>query len=435
MAFLVSQAYDYLHLTRVIRGFVQGHPIVKKTSPLLPFDGITFTGTGAGELYVTTNSGAVAGSSPGTAYRLTCTLGGGAGVATFSFKRDPAGANANVGGGTVTADTRFADSTFGEVIVRTTTNWVIGDQINWSLVNSPLTAEKWIEDRWNENVDSGDGFGNKYTEWVAHGPSVGGGKTIYAGMSDSFDQVADRWNKVVYGMDGYVGGSNIFSQPNGFTQPPLLLLRKTSPMPVWLVCDGDRWAGVVKAAGVYEWFYAGWINIFGTPGNHPMPTLYGGMATLGTEVTSSTGTNHRAFWDGGGVGGVVAACAFRWVDGTWIRPANYDTGGSNTGAHPACFSPYSGNAAGNPSGAISNILGLMQRVLPTIGDSKYELLPITLCLTSPQPAVVGELKGVRAVSGFSQASENQIIDGSDTYIVFQNGFRSGRADFAALKME
>lgn len=440
MAFLVSQAYDYNQFIRAVRSFVQGHPQIRKpTDPMLPFDGIVFSGTGAGELYVATNSGAVAGASPGTAYRLTCGVAGGAGVAKFTLRRDPTGANVLIGTvDGITADVRFRDATFGEVIIRTTSSWGVGAQINFSLVNSTLGAQAWSEDRFLEDL-SADANGNYVTEWISHGPGVGGGLSIYTAMGVQYSHADDRYNIALYGQDSFAAGSAINLQPNsnsisGTVNVPLMCLRK-SPMPFWLVCNGDRHAAIVKAGSVYEWYYQGFIAVHGTPGNHALPLFIGGCHTQTAAVTGSVDVPHRAFWDPSPHASTGSSAHFRWVDGTWIRTINNtDTTGSRTPAKTCVMLPYASYVSGAEA-PLQSFSGFMARIKPALGTSEYEAIPITLAITSPQNAIVGDLIGVRAVSGFSQASENLLTIGGQTWVVGQNTFRTARDSFAALLLE
>ena len=439
MGFLVSQAYDYNQFVRAVRSYTNGFPQLKKTNAMLPFDGIVVTGTGAGELYTASNTGCVAGVSPGTAYRLTCTLGGGAGVAKFTMKRDPAGANVTIGAVSgVTADVRFRDATYGEVIVRTTTNWVIGDQINWSMIDTLLGSQKWVEDRFTEDV-SPDGNGNFTTEWISHGPGLGGGLSIHGIMNTTFDNANDRFFVALRSCDSYASGSVTLAQPN-ISPVVFIHLRKSSPMPFWLCVNGDRLVGACKAAGVYEWFHIGYLSIFGTPGNHPRPVFVGGTSTRGNIGTSDTDTGHRAFFSPGlhSAGATGEGACFRWVDGTWYRGFyNYDASGAQGGSgKTGAIIPYGSTGSDSGAASIGDWNGFMQKVVAALGTGNYQLLPVTLVFkTTPQNAIVGDFQGIKAISGNSQASENLVTIGGDTYIVLQDTFRTSRAAYAALKLE
>jgi hypothetical protein len=50
------------------------------------------------------------------------------------------------------------------------------------------------------------------------------------------------------------------------------------------------------------------------------------------------------------------------------------------------------------------------------------------------PNVYGELDGVKAITGFSQGSENTVtVDGIE-YLVIQNVFRNTTSDFFAVQL-
>jgi hypothetical protein len=65
-------------------------------------------------------------------------------------------------------------------------------------------------------------------------------------------------------------------------------------------------------------------------------------------------------------------------------------------------------------------------------DGGYSLFPVVLCDNTPN--VYGELDGVKALTGFSQGSENTVTVGGIQYLVIQNVFRNTKSDFFAVEL-
>jgi hypothetical protein len=60
------------------------------------------------------------------------------------------------------------------------------------------------------------------------------------------------------------------------------------------------------------------------------------------------------------------------------------------------------------------------------------LQPLILHQRYPTMSVLGELEGVYAISGFSNAAENTAVIGGITHVVMQNAARTGVHDYWAI---
>ena len=70
------------------------------------------------------------------------------------------------------------------------------------------------------------------------------------------------------------------------------------------------------------------------------------------------------------------------------------------------------------------------------GDPVTPLFPLTFTINSPSVQMLGELHNVYWVSGAQgTTAEDEVIDGSDTYIIFQNIHRTDNWTFYAIRDE
>ena len=450
--FNISEAFDYNNFIRQVRSLAQDHPQVTKTTPLDPADtGFVVTGTGDGVTYLAAGANMFVGP-----FQLQCTLGGGDGVATFDVVEDFGGTPTTVG--VLTAGVRFNWTDTGEVnelIVRTTTPWVIGDDIDFTTVAGALGAEAWAEDRFVEG--SPDGNGDFVTEWLTEGPSIGGGDQINVGMESRFDDPTSRRNIQLVGADGFVGGSDFDAQPNSsalLSGGAKYLYGSNTPGPMWVVVTGDYITGVMNPeAGVYESFFMGFVAIFGTPGNHPKPIMIGGCGSNDVfTVTEIADNGHSAFFDPGeqlltGVGDGFGSMIFRWVDGLWLNFVNRNTNTSASSGNGKQFAParwtqpYKSQDAtyqitNQPSAAGFDWSEMSRRLIDR-PSGRYNLRPIEMFITTPQSAVVGQIPSWKYIPGFNVTVEDTVEDTAPVFngVVIKNTFRLNRDNFAVLQLD
>lgn len=447
--FLVGEAFDYNDFVKQMRCMAQNHPRVSKSNPKNGIaEGITITGTGAGRLYVTPGA-----SVPTGGYTLTCTRAGSdttSPLAQFSVVRNSGSVNI----GTLTAGRRFVDnqspSTRLGLILRTTTPWIIGDTIAFTLVAGTLGSQAWIQDRFTEGTE--DANGDFVTEWIAHAPTIASAGASpedrqHFGLQTMFTFATGIYNVRLRGFDGYVSANLYANQTNSSTEKYIHLLDQ--PMSFWATVNGDRLCAVVKCGSVYEWVYLGWVDVHATGTQHPKPMFVGGMSADSTLSASSIDNNHSAFWDPATSLGAQTSAVFRWVDGTWLVVLNKSGTNDDNLAGNLAIQPFGAVAAGGVLGQIATAQApaenvrtgftyLTNRWVPQLGSNRYELMPCTIVMKTPAVNVIGDLIGVYGISGFSQASENTVLDDNSPqryYVVFQNAFETTRRSFAALRLE
>jgi len=268
-------------------------------------------------------------------------------------------------------------------------------------------------------------------------PGLSGTEQIYLQIQAFCNVGQDVYNWRLRGAQGYSGGVgfNWFNQPGA--SPDAFVYLWDQPMNYWFIANGQRVIVVAKVATSYESLYMGKILPDGTPAQYPYPVFIGGTGgnaqpvnALGYDPSASqrrysdNSGYHAAFFD--------PACAYLChVDSAWYTWAHYSQGGriNQTGDNINCIWPYLLGRAG-PSGQASNEFGL--NWLTTNADGTYPLLPTRLEAVTPQLSLHGTLGGVYGTCGVGNSSESTVTVAGDDYLMMQDTFRNGIANFVAL---
>jgi hypothetical protein len=484
--YFAGRAFDYNDVIKQIRGFVQGHPQVFKTDYDVPQSGITITGTGVGNLYVSTESytpaGAVGAASPsGTGYRLTCTVAGSEVTSPRAqFTVEQLGISPSVLG-TLTAgerwapdgdDPQYVGSPLGSpgqvasplhglrLILDTSTNWAVSDTIEFRLVDHNLDGNaiyNWEEQRFRQQAE--DGIGNFDTDWIARAPTFALATSspqaeVYYGLKSTYNVSQNYFNVGVMGADGYNDSALFNAQPN--TSGVRYWLLDETSFPFWVKADGDGIWCCARIGSVYQHMTMQLIKVFATGTQHPKPMYIGAQAELET-VTFSESDNDRnaSCFDPGD----ESSALFRWVDGNWYkvenRTAAYTKGANRDSAavgeiytgvfwvHPfrsnyGQASWDNGTMGGESTLSIMEWNNFLNQMIARY-DGSYELIPVALITGTPQDAVVGDFSYIKAVTGQGINAEDTTTDTSQSpnqeYIAFQNTNLSDRDNFIVMEKE
>lgn len=259
------------------------------------------------------------------------------------------------------------------------------------------------------------------SEYIWRAPGDGGADQIFVGASVFSNVTGDYYNWRLGGFTGYAAGSAFTAQPGAMTDCILPLWN--SSMPYWCIASGKRVIVIAKVSTVYESAYLGFIDSYATPGQWSYPLAIGGSMSWNTEPGATsvnwrwsyTGNEHRAFACGGNyavVRDVDAPIRVRKSDGTW-RGFSIATG---------------------PYGLIWPYGCGMTDIRANL-DGSYPLLPIVLAEDmGAVENVFGELAGTMATTGFSNAAENTVTVGRDTWLVVQNIHRTTKVDYFCARL-
>lgn len=233
-------------------------------------------------------------------------------------------------------------------------------------------------------------------EVILKGVGLSGLEEIYIGFRTYQNSGADYYNLLVGCFTGYVPTNSFDTQPGAYLSG---VPAHNNRIDYWIVCNAQRIACAMKVGTpVYEPFYAGKMFPYGRPSQYPYPLICGGSLVGAAATRFSEGTHNFMI-----KGGANARMGLRTND-SWVNPSVH---------------PYD-NAA---------LCGATQ-LRDTNG--KYTLMPIEIYSTN---GLYGSLDGLFQISGFNNAVENTIVIGGVTYVVFQNVWRTGFADYFAMRMQ
>lgn len=406
-------ASDYLNLFQRLRKYLTGSFSVENELPKVG-------NTGDGYLnYLLCGPSAVA-----ETWTVTCTTGGGNGVAIFSVTGSVSGPQTAVTAGT---------PQFGAILeigVRAgASDYIIGDEYTFDVVaNSIPVGQQWTELKYSPgveitpgannsmNVDPGGsvplGEGIYANELYLKGPGLAGADAIHVNMFTNYDEPGDYYNLGFKGATGFETLDNFDNQPGASSLNGMMAWQ--FQIPYWIVADGRRFIITYKISTYYMSGYFGFILPYATPTEYPYPLYIGGSYTNANLKWSNESHNHRSFFD-------PYAAYMYTIEGTWLTIQNkYDSSGTEVAPTTSNIWPYGGNTVSN--------------VRQSPGDV-YPMLPMVMHSSSNGGNVLGELSGCFWCPGFANASENTLVVDAVDYIIFQDVYRAGNIDYYALKQE
>lgn len=275
-----------------------------------------------------------------------------------------------------------------------------------------------------------DGVDAAFSQTIWEAPGNDGDSEILVGVHGFERQDADYFNWELAGFDGYLATSRWYAQA-GFHGKLYLPLWDAS-IPYWFVADGRRVIVVAKISTQYEIAYLGFLDPYFSPEQLPYPLAIGGALAFGPSIPDWSSTDfrwsnitnkHRALTHSDpGISSdfqtETRQMRARIWGGGWL---GYD-GTVNDGI------PY-------PSAARHMIwpyccgLTLLDKNL----DDGYTLWPVML--NAGTPNTMGELRGIRCITGQGLTAETLTRHGSIDWMVLHNIYRTDRDDFLAIALD
>ncbi|MDR0674099.1 MAG: hypothetical protein LBF93_10725 [Zoogloeaceae bacterium] len=245
-------------------------------------------------------------------------------------------------------------------------------------------------------------------ELILRGAGYTGTEEIFIGMKTYESVEADYYNLAVATFTGYVAGNSFETQPGAMVMGVPCHNQRVD---FWLSVNPQRIACAMKVGTpVYESFYLGKMLPYARPSQYPYPMVCAGMLPS-ASATRYSDTAHDLPYKG-----KRANLKLRTNDG-YVQPY----------AYPWQNRRLCGvGIITDPSG------GLVNTHLRDTGD-QYPLLPVEL--NDNANNLWGALDGVYFVPGFNVVVEDTItIDGVD-YVVIEDVWRTGFADYYALRLD
>lgn len=297
--------------------------------------------------------------------------------------------------------------------------------------NGSIPSWAWSELKHTVAVDA--------EEIYLRGPGNNADQNVYVNTAFGPDLAAgsDAWSWDSRGATSFNTLEPIGSQPGVDINSKVMPLND-QPSQYWFFANGRRYIIVAQVtASVFTNCYCGFISPFepvSTPLAYPYPLYIGAsMGTTGVRFSSESDATHRSFWNPGYRNSVSGTAAIFSAANGWKAIANHISNGAKvTGADSSGLrgttDPYSN----------SNDLGgfFVDNMEPLFGGG-YLLTDVEVSLANSDwhgyRERFGVLDGVAHITGISNSVLNEVTIGGDTYIVFQEAFRTGQGDYVAIK--
>lgn len=235
-----------------------------------------------------------------------------------------------------------------------------------------------------------------YRELILKGEGLSGTEEIFVGFKTYQDSTADYYNLLIGTFIGYVPLNTFETQPGAYITS---VCAHNNRIDYWLVVNAQRIAAVLKVGTpVYETLYAGKFFQYGRPTQYPYPVVSGG-SMLGQQAVRYSDTDRAAFWTNTG----QTNLGMRDNTG-WRNPKVY---------------PMESEGV-----AVTDHLRDNNSTYPLLASELYD-----------NNGVYGMLDGIYYISGFNNVVENTLVISGVTYVVVQNIWRTGFADYIAMRLD
>jgi len=323
------------------------------------------------------------------------------------------------------------------------TGWIEGE-VRTFTVGSPVAATKYRLHITVGNVSSylsigavrlrrSDTVDAAFGEAIFEAPGNDGDSEILVGLHPFERQDGDYFDWEIAAFDAYLATS-LFRQQAGY-HGNLYLPLWDSSIPYWFIVDGRRAIVVAKLNTQYEIAYFGFLDSYFSPEQWPYPIAIGGALAFDDNPPT---------WE---------SSSFRWSNATREHRAftHSDLESTIYADEPDRMQMRARDWSGDWRGFFGTLndatpyasedfnfvwpvcCGLS--LLDVNLDDSYSLWPVMLMTSTPN--TIGELRGVRVVTGQALTAETMIDDPDYAYrwIAFHNIFRTDRDDFLAIALD
>lgn len=304
-----------------------------------------------------------------------------------------------------------------------TTDFALSDDFTFGFTIGDLAAQAWAINR-----------RDKETVFL-EGPGSSGTDNIYITLHTYENVGADYYNWEILGNDGYVADQDKDGQVN--VSPPSYVPLLNNTMTYWFVASGRRFIVIAKTSTNYHGCYGGLFLPFATPTQYPYPIFIGGSTGIETAKWSNNTWNSTVavdtkqtsfFWF------PLEGCAYlRKIDATWSTCSNERDSIFLDRRKEIQTHPYELTNRNSSDGLPMNLADLREDL-----SGNYPMMSITLLNNekiNSDEGVWGELDSCFYVTGFGNAAENIINDGTFDYLVVQNTFKTADDHYMALRLD
>lgn len=335
---------------------------------------------------------------------------------------------------------------------------------NWTINRNVASSSSAIP---YNTIQAGGSAPTIERELQLQGPGTAGADEIYIGFLQVRDTGQGSFNWHVAGMTGYDNGQSFEDQP-GFSYVSPQEIAAFVPLTngaieCWIHVTPRHLKGVLRIGSTYQSFYAGFLNVFGTPAEFPYPLYISGCTTRWNGLFSASGVSQSGLCDPGAftstAGNNRGPGGIRWYDGSWRGVSNWDFNATSRFvgtqdiliAPCATFSPndndfpepdrYMGTFADRrwlaviPDTGVPGIPTMNLFPADDSGGDQTVLMPNVIFSNQPSIQLVGELADVvwGSTLGNNIVSQDRVIVGGVYYRAFQNCNRSDAFAFNFLR--
>jgi len=309
--------------------------------------------------------------------------------------------------GTGTVGTAFSHAKVAFTVAAGGTAWANGDTISF------VMTVPWVQKR-----------GVAGSEYIWMAPGNANTDQIYVGAKTFTDSIG-YYNWQLGGFTGYAAGV-AFGQQAGSIVNSTTLMGPVLPLwnaaiPYWFMANGRRVVVVAKISTNYESAYLGFLETYASPGQWSYPLVVGGSMAFDVEPAAGS-----ISWSYSNATSSHSAFAKAWAD----QPN--DRSQLRLRRPDGLWRGFTASGYSVSTGSIWPYANSMGDLRPNL-DGSYPVLPIVL--TESAPNVFGRFDGVWATTGYSNATENTMTIGRDTWLVVQNVFRNSKTDYFAIRMD
>lgn len=303
---------------------------------------------------------------------------------------------------------------------------------------------------------------------------------IYCGIRTFQDGGVSAYNWELAGFSGYDGGLAWDDQPgispgrydaaDTALEGGQFVLLDNASITFWIIHTGRSIKGVTKIGSTYSSFFLGFLDVYATTSESVYPLYIAGSCAQKDTLFNSSRGCHTNFIDprskDDGASDSASSAVFKYVDGNWYSIANAaeDTGVATTslvlrstnvvnptgtqnedmatktaentflsnpneasGKDPQFWSVYKSPTNASPTYQL--------RPTPDTPDDKTPFWPCMISMTSPATNFAGEIPGAYWLTkaGSSITAEDEIVVGTDRYLVFSSANQTDDWNYFAVK--
>lgn len=272
-------------------------------------------------------------------------------------------------------------------------------------------------------------------EVTLKGTGLAGTDAIYVGIKKFTDAGNDIYGWLLQGYTAFTN-AGFLNNPGAIAGAIPCLPLWNDSIDYWFFVNARRMIVVAKVSTVYLSAYLGYMLPYASPGQYAYPLVIGGSnvsngaGTTMPRYSDTTATRMGAPFIPVGDTSNCALCV-RTADGTWQRLPNALTSiippgqtatflNTARGVHPYCekFAEQT-----------TTVYGWAQVRPNQAGD--YPMQPLRIC-RGDTPDLLGIFDGVRFVPGYGLSAQDTITEGGNTWLVFQDTFKTSLDSFFAV---